>query len=188
MLPNFVLQNKGEYEYFLDKNNLKTFHELINFIKKIPYGRTTSRGNLKELFENNRGTCSTKHAFLLQICELNNFLEVELIVGIFLMDASYAPKLRDILDKYKLIQIPEAHCYLRFNGKRYDFTSESSGNFESKLIREQRCEWQQIVDWKPMIHKNFIASWKKRNNISLSEEELWEIREECIGKLSISNL
>ncbi|MES2589948.1 MAG: hypothetical protein V4622_13300 [Bacteroidota bacterium] len=185
-LPNFELISKGKCTSFLDENQLSTFHELIEFVAKIPYGRNSKSGDFYLIFLENKATCSTKHGFLMEICELNNILEVELMVGIFLMSGDYSSKIKPVLDLHNLEALPEAHCYLRFNNQRFDFTTQNSEvkSFESFLIREQRCDSHQVFDWKPMIHKNFLESWLKRKNLGFTVDELWEIRETCILKLS----
>ncbi|MFN5415458.1 MAG: hypothetical protein ACK5B9_00255 [Flavobacteriia bacterium] len=186
MLPDFELIEKGDYSSFLEENNIKRFHHLIQFLQALPYGRTSKRDDFTLQFLENCGTCSSKHGLLMQLCELHEVKEIELMVGIFLMNEDYHPKLKPILEKYQLKSIPEAHCYLRHDGQRYDFTSPKSDvkQFEPFLVREQRCDSQQVFDWKPMIHKHYLGGWLTRNNLQYSIEELWDIREECILALS----
>jgi hypothetical protein len=50
-------------------------------------------------------------------------------------------------------------------------------------VREQRCEPNQMIEWKPMIHKHYLDGWLKRQNLSFTAEEIWEIREACIAVL-----
>lgn len=191
MLPDFELVHTGRYSETLEKLNIPTFAELCAYVQQIPYGRTSDRNDLTLIFAENKGTCSSKHGVLMEICELNKEDRVELMVGIFLMNEQYSPKIAPIIQKYGLEHIPEAHCYLRYAGKRYDLTSPKAdpAAFESYLVREQRCDAQQVIDWKPMIHQHYIGGWLKRKNrdpiaIGLSPEQLWEIREECIAALS----
>lgn len=184
MLPNFELIQQGSYSKHLSENGISSFHELIHFLQRLPYGRTSSRDDFSLQFSEKRGTCSSKHGLMMEFCELNNHREIELMVGIFLMNEAYHSKLKILLEKYSLKAIPEAHCYFRFDGKRYDFTKPKSSaeQFESFLVREQRCDSHQVIEWKPMIHKHYIESWLKRNpQITYSAEEIWAIREECLS-------
>lgn len=186
MLPDFELIDKGIYASYLEENEIQSFHHLIQFLQVLSYGRTSQRDNFSLQFTEKVGTCSSKHGLLEAFCELNKVLEIELMVGIFLMNEDYHPKVKPILEKYQLKSIPEAHCYLRYDGQRYDFTSPKSDvkQFEPFLVREQRCDSHQVFDWKPMIHKHYIGGWLTRNNLTYSIDELWEIREECIDTLS----
>lgn len=186
MLPDFELLETGNYSSYLEENKIQSFHQLIHFLQALPYGRTSKRDDFALQFTEKVGTCSSKHGLLEVFCELNKVLEIELMVGIFLMNENYNPKIKPILDKYQLKSIPEAHCFLRYDGKRYDFTTSKSDvkHFEPFLVREQRCDSQQVFDWKPMIHKHYMGGWLTRNNLSYSVEELWQIREECIEVLS----
>jgi hypothetical protein len=184
--PDFEIISKGNYSEYLAKNDISTFHELIRFVQKIPFGRNSVRNNFALIFSENKATCSTKHGFLMEICELNKVTEVELMVGIFLMNENYSPKIKSILVEAELDAIPEAHCYFRFSNHRFDFTTENSevSSFEPFLIREQRCDSQQVFDWKPMIHKNFLEAWLKRKKLNFTLDDIWKIREKCISKLS----
>ncbi|MGV3630132.1 MAG: hypothetical protein ACO1O6_02950 [Bacteroidota bacterium] len=187
MLPDFELFNTGKYRDALEKRNIRTFSELCAYVQHIPYGRTSKRSDLSLVFTENKGTCSAKHGLLMELCELNHENTLELMVGIFLMNENYSPKIAPVLARYGLEHIPEAHCYLRYEGKRYDLTSPKAdpAAFESFLVREQRCDSQQVTDWKPMIHKHYIGGWLQRKKLPFTPEEIWAIREECI--LSLSN-
>ncbi len=190
MLPDFELIAGGKYRELLEKEGIGSFSKLCAFVQELPYGRNSNRDDLSLVFSEHKGTCSSKHGLLMALCELNRVDSVELMVGIFLMNGDYHPKIKPILEKYDLEQLPEAHCFLRYEGKRYDLTSTKSdpAQFEPFLVREQRCDSQQVSDWKPMIHKHYIEGWLKRKNLDFSPEKIWEIREECILALSESRL
>ena len=67
--------------------------------------------------------------------------------------------------------IPEAHCYLKINGKRTDLTSEQSElkKIEKDIIEEREIEPKQVAEYKIDYHKKFMKSWLKENwNLNLS--------------------
>jgi hypothetical protein len=134
-----------------------------------------------------KGTCSSKHALLSILAEENALQNVELIVGIYLLSAETNPQAAQVLAKYKLTNLPECHVYLRYKGKRFDFTfpSQSIAPIENKIVREQRIEPQQVIDWKIVIHKDYLTRWLARNpSIPYDLNQIWEIREEIIAHLS----
>jgi hypothetical protein len=185
MLPDFEL--KADFSAFelCKKHSIHTFSQLCEFVQQFPYQRISNASDYSLILSENRGTCSSKHGLLTEVLEHHQIHDVELIVGIYLMSAETNPQVSKILKEYNLEKIPEAHCYLRYNGKRYDFTSKhiKIEKIEPYIVREQRCESQQLVNWKPMIHRHFMEAWIKRNTILFSLEELWEIREKCIKAL-----
>ncbi|TNE55900.1 MAG: hypothetical protein EP338_01995 [Bacteroidetes bacterium] len=185
MIPDFDLKEKGKYASWLEALRIDRFQDLISHVGELPYGRTSDRADFTKVLEEKRGSCSGKHALLAELAEMNGQTEIELLVGIFLMDENYAPSIGPVLQAHDLECIPEAHCYLRYQGKRYDFTTKQAdvARFEHRIVREQRCEPQQVVEWKPAIHRHYLAAWGKRNQLKISEEELWEIRERCIAAL-----
>lgn len=186
MIPDFELRQQGDYAPFLSNLKIERFSDLADYLRNLPYGRTSKRDDFSSVFQEARGTCSSKHAILAELCDLNGRNDIELIVGIFLMDATYSGKLAPILERYQLEAIPEAHCYLRFQNQRYDFSASHSKpeQFQQKLVREQRCEPRQVIDWKRMIHQHYLTSWLKRKQLPYTPEQLFEIREACILALS----
>jgi hypothetical protein len=185
MIPDFDLKSDFSAFELCKKHSIHTFSELCEFVQHVPYKRISNTSDYSLILSENRGTCSSKHGLLTQALEHHQKNEVELIVGIYLMNSETNPQVTSILKEYQLEKIPEAHCYLRYNGKRYDFTSKHINieKIEPFLVREQRCESQQLVNWKPMIHRHFMEAWIKRNAIPYSLVELWEIREKCINAL-----
>jgi hypothetical protein len=185
MLPDFELVEDFPGKQFLMEKGITRFLDACQFVQNLPYGRNQSRDAYELILTENQGTCSSKHGFLYQIIELHKIPEIELLVGIFLMNGETHPKVAPILRKYNLELIPEAHAYFRYKDKRYDFTAKNMSieKIEPFIVREQRCESQQLIDWKPMIHKHYLEGWRKRKNCIFTADELWEIREECIRSL-----
>lgn len=168
--------------------NLKIsdFHAACDYIHQLSYGRNTSRSDFTLVLTEQKGTCSSKHALLSILAEENGLQNIELIVGIFMLSAETHPKAAPILEKYTLINFPECHVYLRYKGKRYDFTfpNQSIEPIENKIVREQRIEPNQVIDWKIVIHKDYLTRWLARNPlIPYHLDEIWSIREEIIAQL-----
>jgi hypothetical protein len=92
-------------------------------------------------------------------------------VGLVLFDAA-------------LRSIPEAHCYLRIAGCRYDFTGLPPGllsPFDS-LLSEEAVSPENLPTAKIAIHDKALASWAVRCGMELSR--VWSIREACIDALT----
>jgi len=187
VIPDFILNN-GKYSELLKELGIINFSQACDFIQKLPYGRNTNRDDFGLILSERKGTCSTKHALLSILAEENNHPEIELIAGIFLMNGETHSSLKDFFSDKPYLSLPEMHCYLRYNGVRYDFTSfpNKMPLIDQKIVREQRIEPHQVGDWKVMIHKHYLGGWLKRNpQVEFSLEELWMQREECIRILSL---
>jgi|SRR5579872_2474277 len=99
------------------------------------------------------------------------------------------PESGDILRKYELVLLPEAHCYLRMAGRRIDVTravDQVPFAAISRFLHEEDIEPAQITDYKIGIHKQFLLKWiaDNRGLGGRSLADLWKIREECIARLS----
>lgn len=186
MLPDFELKVDSEITRAFHHLGLNDFHSACEYVQALPYGRNASRGNFLEVLSEGKGTCSSKHGLLASLAEMYQQQDIHLMVGIFLMGKETHPQLEEILEIHQLKSIPEAHAYFRFQDKRYDFTVQGKdiSTIEPFIVREQRCEPNQLIDWKPMIHKHYLEGWLKRQKSDYTLEQIWEIREKCIGLLS----
>lgn len=173
----------GFYSDLFKGFGIKTFREALTYIQNLPYGRNSQRDSFELVLIEKKGSCSSKHALLAELAIENQWKDVELICGIFLMSPTTHPILTSHFQNKPYDAIPEAHCYLKINGERLDLTSKQSSikNIETKIVREQRIEPHQVVEWKVLTHKDYIRKYLLRNpHITLSFDEFWDEREKCI--------
>lgn len=186
---NFNIKNTGIIsKYFLDKN-CSDFQSACTFVANLPYLRNKNKESLSCIFDDNGGTCSTKHATLQRLCVENKQDNVQLILGIFRMDAEYAFKIKNTLNKHQLDYIPEAHNYLKINDTYLDCTTPTShyNDFKNKIETEFVIHYTQITDDKVKLHKEFLQSWLSKNKHPFTLEDIWKIREQCILDLQSLN-
>lgn len=184
---NFKLTSNEQYSIAFRELKINSFKEACDFIAQLPYGRNTKREDFALVLSEMKGTCSSKHALLASLALENGHPEVELIAGIFLMNEETHSQLNVFFADKSYPSIPECHCYLRFQGERFDYT-DGSNRMEviaPKIVREQRIDPNQVVDWKIMIHKHYLQGWLTRNPaFQMTLEDIWRDREEAIGLLS----
>ncbi|PWA09013.1 hypothetical protein DB891_10175 [Flavobacterium laiguense] len=165
---------------------MTNWDDVLLHVKNIPYGRNSNREDLSLVLKENKGSCSSKHAFLKEIASQNNIPNVQLIIGIYKMKESNT-KIGTILSENTIYYIPEAHCYLNINGERLDYTTGSS-NFEkikNDLLEEIEIEPYQVGEFKIKYHQDFIKKWLSDSNATITFDQLWAVREQCIAYLSI---
>jgi len=162
------------------------FEELIDKVKNLPYGRNANRHDFSLVLSENKGTCSSKHAFLKDFADKNEIENVKLYIGIFKMNEVNTPKLGDLLTKNNINYIPEAHCYLKINQIPVDATTSDSfyDKIKQDIMEEIEILPNQVSDFKVEYHKAFLKKWIKETNQNNTFKEIWRIREECILKLS----
>ncbi len=161
------------------------FQETIHFVKQIPYGRNSNRKDFSLVISENKGTCSSKHAYLKDFANKNNIPNVQLFIGIYKMNEQNT-NIEKILSEHKIDFILEAHCYLKIDQKIVDVTSKNS-NFDkirADLIQEIEIEPFQVSDFKIDYHQIFIRNWLIETKSNFTFDEIWKIREICIEKLS----
>ena len=120
-LPNFPLQPAGEVAAQFLAAGVTDFHSAARHIYRLPYGRISERANFRLVLREGRGTCSAKHALLAQLANEQG-VKIALTIGIYEMTERNTPGVGAVLEKYSLPYIPEAHCYLTYNGVRIDIT------------------------------------------------------------------
>jgi hypothetical protein len=161
------------------------FQETIYFVKQIPYGRNSNREDFSLVISENKGTCSSKHAYLKDFANKNNIQNVQLFIGMYRMNEQNT-NIGTILSENNLNFIPEAHCYLKIDGKTFDVTSEDADfeKIKADLIEEIEIQPHQVADFKVKYHQEFLKNWLIKTNSKFSLDEVWKIREKCIKKLS----
>lgn len=184
-MKNSLLTSSNELTALTKLKNIDTWQELIAYVQKLPYGRNKNRHDLSLILKEEKGSCSSKHAFLKAISIENDIPNIQLILGMYMMNNSNT-KIGNTLINKGINYIPEAHCYLKINGVRTDITSKNSSfkKIENAILSEIEITPHQIAEFKVSYHKKFLKNWIKEEKINKRFEEIWEIRENCILYLS----
>jgi hypothetical protein len=177
--------SKGDISRLFFEKNISTFIKASRWVNDLPYSRNENKNNQTALFTEKCGTCSTKHALLKRLSDENGHAEPKLMLGIFKMNAKNTPAVKEILKKYKLEYIPEAHNYLKVHNNILDCTGIgiNETKFKLDLLEEIEIEPNQITEFKVQYHRHFLDRWLKESSLSYSLEDIWSIREECIAVL-----
>lgn len=161
---------------------LGSYHQAALWALQLPYGRGADRDDLAILGEG-RGTCSTKHALLARLAREHG-VDVELVLGIYLMDGDNTPGVGPVLAAHGLAAIPEAHCVLRWHGQFIDLTRP--GAREPSFIHAECIRPEDIVTLKISVHRRFMARWIAEQLPGWTLDSLWSGREACIAALADS--
>ncbi len=184
-LKHFFFKQNGELTPEVLKVGLRNFNDCLEYIRNLPYGRNSNRHDLGLVIKENKGTCSSKHAFIAQIAKENEISGVKLIMGIYKMNGKNTPNIERLISDFDLEYIPEAHCYLKINNRRIDITSPISeiSQIENDILEEIEIEPYQVATFKVETHMAYIKAWLKSHKISLTFDKIWDIREQCIETL-----
>ncbi|PYZ96504.1 hypothetical protein CR205_12360 [Alteribacter lacisalsi] len=182
-LHNFKIKSRMDVSTSFLRLGIHTFHEAADFVTKLPYGRNTDRADYTLVLKEKQGTCSTKHALLASLCEEHGIKEVQLYTGIYEMNETNTPGTGAVLNAYGLSGLPEAHCYLKYDGSRFDFTRP--GAKAEGILTEKKISPAGIGEAKITFHRRFIEDWIEKKKLTMQPEKLWAIREECIQALSV---
>ena len=126
------------------------------------------------------------HAILAALAVQNQRSEIELMMGIFLVDSITFPELVSYFKSKPFQTIALTTSYLKINGQRYDFTSTKPvlERINKKIVREQRMDPHQSKEWKEKIYEDYIQKWLKRNpEIDYALEKILKEEKELIELL-----
>lgn len=182
---NFGITSQQEISKYFLRQNIINFSQAAKFVQNLPYTRNKKDNKLCVLDELS-GTCSTKHALLKELALENNNENLKLMLCIFNMNARNTPKISNVLERYNLIEMPEAHHYLKIGKNYFDFTRKGSkpDYFLMDLVEEIEIQPLQINSFKVEFHKNYLRKYLEKNiKIKYNLDEFWKIREECIGEI-----
>src|SRR5713226_4415697 len=186
-LPDIPLQPAGQIVADFIARGITDFRAAGRCLHHLPYGRNSDRSDFRLVLPEGRGTCSTKHALLAELAREQD-LPVVLALGIYEMNERNTPGVGVVLNRYGLQHIPEAHCYLRYEGVRIDITRSGADPTEpiNRFLHEEAIIPEQIGDYKVQLHQRFLRSWLANTEMvgGRSFAEIWKIREECIAALA----
>lgn len=111
--PNFKIKNNnGPLSRSFISRNIFNFHDAISFVHKLSYGRNSDRSNYSLIFEENKGTCSTKHATLAALALENNIFDIKFQTAVCKFDKFFDKKISEfLLDPLNVLYFPEMHCF-----------------------------------------------------------------------------
>lgn len=178
-----LLLKPGPATSLLEPFAIRTFHEAILWVWRLPYSRNSDRSNYMLVPIEQKGACSAKHAFLAQVAAEQS-IPLNLCIGIFMMNGENTPGIGNVLEESGLISIPEAHCYLKYKDERYDFTLYEDSTLLPNFLYEEIISPNQIGDYKIKLHQQWLKNWSQKTNQTLQFTELWLLREKCIQALS----
>jgi len=143
---------------------LNTFQSAAYYLRS-----STSIDNFLNLVVDDSSQSMTKtsktHAVLATLAVENQIDEVELMMGIFLIDELTFPELKNYFSDKNYKTIALTTSYLNINGNRFDFSTDASilDRIANKIVREQRMDPHQSKEWKEKIYEDYIQKWLKRN-------------------------
>lgn len=183
----YILSSSDSLTQQIQTLGIYTWDDLLLHVKNLPYGRNANREDFSLVLKENKGTCSSKHAFLKEVANKNKIPNIKLVIGIYKMN-EINTKIGSILSDNALDFIPEAHCYLKINNSRVDCTTSTSdfSRIEKDLLKEIDIEPFQVGQYKIDYHQDYTKKWLLNSNITISFNQFWNIREQCISFLSQS--
>ncbi len=183
------LNAKDTFTQQLRDLSISNWSQLIAYIQQLPYGRTSNRTDLSLVITEQKGTCSSKHALLKKVADLNEIKGIDLVIGIYKMSETNTPGIGNELSQNGLSYIPEAHCYLKVDGKPTDYTATDASfeKIQGDILEEIAITPEQITQFKVDYHQAYLRSWLETNEHHRTFEEVWKIREQCIYNLSITS-
>lgn len=160
-----------------------SFDHLAEYVRSLRYRRTSSPGRPLSVLQERCGTCSSKHQLLAEVAHGSGHFEVELTVGIYEMTERNTPGVGSVLASAAFQSIPEAHCYLRIEGERFDFTGLPSGPVSpfDALLSEHAVLPSDLANTKLRLHRTAVS--KRARTAGIPEESIWLTREACIAAL-----
>lgn len=159
-LPDTILQARGPMaEKFLQRG-IKTFHEACRWTKQLPYAVNSTSEDSLILFEENCGTCTTKHGAIARLAQEHS-LPVHKNLGFYRLNDEIVTGVNALLQPYGLDFIPQIHCFLAYQNYRIDLT-EGNCNGKNKTIED--CDF--VIEVSPDLsrtqHQDYYLKFLQR--------------------------
>ena len=162
---NFEILSNGPISSYLKNKKVNDFKSTIIFLKSNPIELKDLQEIVVKDEEETMSITSKIHAVLATLAVENEIKEIELMMGIFLVDQNAFPELENYFKDKDYTNIALTTSYLKFNNKRIDFSSSKQilETIAPKIVREQRMDPHQSKEWKEKIYEDYIQKWLKRN-------------------------
>lgn len=133
-IPNVEIKDNGKISRKFLELGITSFKEACDYVHNIEYGYNTDYEDRMILFNENRGTCTTKHAIIAGLAEE---LEIPLYkyVGIYKFTEEISTGTNEILKKYNIPYVPMTHCFLKYKDFQFDLT-EGNCNGKNTTLEE----------------------------------------------------
>ncbi|MEL7142465.1 MAG: hypothetical protein AAFY33_00890 [Cyanobacteria bacterium J06643_4] len=132
VLPDIALQNAGPFSKIFLGRGLATMQAACRYVKAMPYGSNRDSSCSQLLFEEGRGTCSTKHGAIAHLAQEHS-LPIYKNLGFYRLNDTIVTGVSDILAAHELTFIPQIHCFLEYESYRIDLT-EGNCNGKNQTI------------------------------------------------------
>lgn len=185
LLPDVDLIGQGPCTTAARASGCRTYRAVASFVWRLPYGRTSSRTDLRLVLREGQGTCSSKHAFLKALA-VEQRLRVGLVLGFYEMTEANTPGVGPVLDAHGVASVLEAHCFLAAQGHDIDLTMPpgSVTGVTRRFLHRQLITAPQVGPYKVERHRQAMADWVQTLPAPRpTAAEMWDIREACIARL-----
>ena len=184
-VPNGTLALNGPISQLFLSEGIQTYSQAVQRVHQLPYGRNSDRSAFDRIFEENRGTCSTKHAALAALAQEQK-LPVELALIIGRLDRKLHPGCASLLERIDCEYLPEAHCFLQSPLGDCDISfPEQSSVPRMKTLQRYSIQPHEIGEAKERLHRKFLSKWMETEGIgSYTFNEVWSLREQWIQELT----
>lgn len=134
IFPDFAIAPAGMISEQFIKMHISSFRSACEYVHQLPYGYNTDRDAPMGLFNEGKGTCTTKHAVIATLARELDY-PIHKHIGIYAMTETLVTGTEGILKKYNLPCLPMVHCFLVFQTFRVDLT-EGNLNGKNSSIEE----------------------------------------------------
>ena len=181
---DFELGHSGVVTQRLRGQGVTTFAAACSLVERLPYGRVSDSPSPTSVLDQQRGTCSSKHALLAQLAHESRRFDIHLTLGYLELTESNSPGIAALLQRHSLPAIPEAHCYLRFGTQRLDFTGLNEGSVPlvDSVVSEERIAIDGLREEKRRRHEQYLRRWSAARRLDPSL--VWSVREAWIEALA----
>ena len=121
-LPDKKITDAGVVSKIFLIQGVATFQEACRRVHRLPYGYNADRDDLFALFQEGKGTCTSKHAVIATLAR-ELALPVEKHIGIYAMTEALVTGTQTIINRYQLPYLPMVHCFLQADTIRVDLTA-----------------------------------------------------------------
>jgi hypothetical protein len=187
LLPDKIITPSGEISKEFLELGVHSFKDACYHVKKIEYGYNSDYDDKMILFEEMKGTCTTKHAVIAGLAEELN-IPLFKYVGIYKFTEEISNGVDKILKKYGVPYAPMIHCFLVYEKYRFDLTEGNNNGKKTSIedfIHIEKVDpfisqKEEYLILKKILKQRILPSKEMKG---IAERKLLKAREESIIQL-----
>lgn len=174
-VPDFRLSNDSPAARAFVRRGVGDFSGAVRIIGGLPGSHGSWHADdPRRVLPEGRGSRAAKHALLATLA-MEHRVPLQLVLGIYEIDAGNTPSAAGVLRGARLGAVPDADCFLSYDGRDLDLTCEAGA---PPLVHREPIAPAEIGSYRIAVYHRFLWEWTRARGWEMGAA--LEVRRRCV--------